>query len=121
MNIFSIKKNKFKYILNKVFKKTTSNCGDQIFKHIKNNNKKFLSTLNTNSLFLLRKDEKFNEALIASNWIIPDGYRVVFACKLLGLDINERISGSDIFEELNHKLNKDKKYKYFFLVLQKKH
>ena len=120
MNIFSIKKNKFKYILNKVFKKTTSNCVDQIFKHIENKNKKFLSTLNTNSLFLLRKDKKFSEALINSNWVIPDGYGVVFACKLLGLGTKKRISGSDIFEELNNKLNKQKKYKYFFFGSTKK-
>lgn len=115
-------KKKLDYFIKKVFKKTVSNCGDEIIKHIKKKAKetKFLSTLNTNSLLVLEKDKKFKEAIIASNWVIPDGYGVVFACKLLGLNIKERISGSDIFNDLNNKLNKQKKYKYVFFGSTKK-
>ena len=107
---------KLEYFLRKVFKKTTSECGDEIVKYIKKRGKeaKFLSTLNTNSLLVLDKDKVFKEAIIKSNWIIPDGYGTVFACKLLGVNIKERIAGSDIFKDLNYKLNKKKKYKYFF-------
>mgnify|MGYP006137918559 FL=1 len=103
--------------LKKIFKKSTSICGNEIIKHIYNKNKKtkFISTVNTNSLLLLNKDKIFKKALISSNWIIPDGYGAVFACKLLGLNIKERITGSDIFNDLNYKLNKQKKCKYFFL------
>ena len=103
--------------LKKIFKKSTSICGNEIIKHIYNKNKKtkFISTVNTNSLLLLNKDKIFKKALISSNWIIPDGYGAVFACKLLGLNIKERITESDIFNDLNYKLNKQKKCKYFFL------
>tara|TARA_A100001015_G_scaffold297140_1_gene378277 strand:+ start:1321 stop:2100 length:780 start_codon:yes stop_codon:yes gene_type:complete len=110
-------KKKLEYFLQKNFKKTTSECGDEIVKHIKHGKKKtkFFSTLNTNSLLILEKDKQFKKAIIASNWVLPDGYGVVFACKLLGLIIKERITGSDIFNDINYKLNKQKKCKYFFL------
>jgi len=113
---------KLEYFLRKVFKKTTSECGDEIVKYIKKRGKeaKFLSTLNTYSLLVLDKDKVFKEAIIKSNWIIPDGYGTVFACKLLGVNIKERIAGSDIFKDLNYKLNKKKKYKYFFFGSTKK-
>lgn len=115
-------KKKLEYFLRKVFKKTRSVCGDEIIKHITKKGKetKFLSTLNTNSLLVLNKDKIFKEAIIKSNWVIPDGYGTVFACKLLGVNIKERIAGSDIFKDLNYKLNKKKKYKYFFFGSTKK-
>ena len=56
-------------------KKKKSRCIDQIITHIKNkkNNTKFLSTLNTNTLYILKKDLDFKKALTASKWVIPDG------------------------------------------------
>tara|TARA_B100000686_G_C16731275_1_gene940840 strand:+ start:872 stop:1657 length:786 start_codon:yes stop_codon:yes gene_type:complete len=113
---------KLEFFLYKIFKGTTNKCGNQIVKHIKSKNKKtkFLSTLNTNSLLLINNDEKFEDALIASNWIIPDGIGAVLACKCLGLKIQQRISGTEIFNELNFKLGKKKNYKYFFFGSTKK-
>jgi len=113
---------KLDHLLKRIFKKSTSTCGNEIIKHIKGKNKKtkFLSTVNTNTLLVLNKDKIFKEALISSTWIIPDGYGAVFVCKLFGMSIKERITGSDIFNDLNYKLNKQKKYKYFFLGSTKK-
>jgi len=113
---------KLDYFLKRIFKKNTSTCANEIIKHIKSKNKKtkFLSTVNTNTLLVLNNDKIFKEALISSTWIIPDGYGAVFACKLFGISIKERITGSDIFNDLNYKLNKQKKYKYFFLGSTKK-
>ena len=115
-------KKKLEYFLNKVFKKTTNDCSNQIIRHIKNNNKnkKFLSTLNTYSLLILKNDYQFRKALAKSNWIIPDGIGTIIACKLLGLKIRQRITGMDIFNELNYKLNKHKNYKYIFFGSTKK-
>ena len=115
-------KKKLEYFLNKNFKKLAKNCCDQIVRHVKNKNRKikFLSTINTNSLLILKNDDKFREALTASYWIIPDGYGAIVACKLLGLKIYQRISGTDIFNEINHKLNKQKNYRYFFFGSTKK-
>tara|TARA_B100000965_G_scaffold406292_1_gene444445 strand:- start:1248 stop:2030 length:783 start_codon:yes stop_codon:yes gene_type:complete len=110
-----MKKN-LEYFLKKVFKNTSVNCSIQIINHLKSKKRKakFLSTLNTNSLLILDKDEKFKDALASSNWIIPDGYGAILACRILGIKISERIAGTDIFNELNFKLNKEKKYKYLF-------
>jgi len=115
-------KKKLEYFLHKVFKRTANECSNKIIKHIKSKKKKakFLSTLNTNSLLVLKNDDKFKEALTASHWIIPDGYGTVIACKLLGLNIHQRISGTDIFNEINYKLNKQKNYKYIFFGSTKK-
>ena len=115
-------KKKLEYFLHKVFKRTTNECGNQIIKHIKSKNKKakFLSTLNTNSLLVLESDDKFKEALTASYWIVPDGYGTIIACKLLGLRIHQRITGTAIFNEINYKLNKFKNYKYIFFGSTKK-
>ena len=79
-----------------------------------------MSTLNAKSLLVLENDDKFKEALTASYWIVPDGYGAVIACKLLGLKIHQRISGTDIFHEVNYKLNKRKNYKYLFFGSTKK-
>ena len=113
---------KLDHLLKRIFKKSTSICGNEIIKHIESKNKKtkFLSTVNTNTLLVLNKDKIFKEALISSTWIIPDGYGAVFSCKLFGINIKKRITGSDIFSDLNYKLNKQKKYKYFFLGSAKK-
>jgi N-acetylglucosaminyldiphosphoundecaprenol N-acetyl-beta-D-mannosaminyltransferase len=113
---------KLEYLLHKTFKRTSNECSNQIIKHIKNKNKKikFLSTINTNSLLVIQNDNTFKKALMYSNWLIPDGYGAVIACKLLGLKIRERITGSDIFNEINYKLNKHINYNCVFLGSTKK-
>ena len=115
-------KKKLEYFLGKTFKRSVKKCSDQIVKHIKSKNKKikFLSTINTNTLLVLENDDKFKEALVNSFWIIPDGYGTIIACKFLGLKIHQRISGSDIFDQINFKLNKQKNYKYVFFGSTKK-
>ena len=113
---------KLEYLLHKTFKRSSNECSNQIIKHIKNKNKKikFLSTINTNSLLVIQNDNTFKKALMYSNWLIPDGYGAVIACKLLGLKIRERITGSDIFNEINYKLNKHINYNCVFLGSTKK-
>ncbi|MDC1278275.1 WecB/TagA/CpsF family glycosyltransferase [Pelagibacteraceae bacterium] len=109
-------KKKIEYFLNKTFKKNTNKCCQQITTHLNKRNleTKYLSTINTNSFLVLENDLNFNKALAKSNWIIPDGIGAVLACKLLGLKITERISGSDLFNSLNYNINKKKSYAYFF-------
>ena len=115
-------KKKIEYFLHKVFKRTTNECSNQIIKHIKSKNKKikFLSTLNTNSLLNLEIDDEFKNSLIASHWIVPDGFGTLVACKFLGLKIRQRISGTDMFNDINYKLNNLKNCKYLFFGSTKK-
>jgi len=113
---------KIEYFLHKVFKNSTHVCCEKILKNLKNEDKKktLLSTLNTNSLYTLKNDIRFNKALHASNLIVPDGIGTIVACRLLGLKIKNKISGSDIFYRLNDMLNKHKNFKCFFFGSTKK-
>ena len=85
---------KIEYFLHKVFKNSTHVCCEKILKNLKNEDKKktLLSTLNTNSLYTLKNDIRFNKALHASNLIVPDGIGTIVACRLLGLKIKNKIS-----------------------------
>ena len=60
---------KRKFLSPKVFKNTSVNCSIQIINHLKSKKRKakFLSTLNTNSLLILDKDEKFKDALVQAD------------------------------------------------------
>ena len=53
----------------------------------------------------LEIDDEFKNSLIASHWIVPDGFGTLVACKFLGLKIRQRISGTDMFNDINYKLN----------------
>ena len=115
-------KKKLDYFLNKTFKKKTIDCSNQILKHIKNKGKikRYLSTINTYSLLLIDYDNKFNKALEKSYWLIPDGYGTVLACKILNIKIQQRITGADIFADLNFRINKHKNFKCMFFGSTKK-
>lgn len=66
-----------------------------------NSGKPFLlSTPNVNFLVESQRDPKFRETLLQSDHCCPDGIPVVWLCRLLGIPIRERVSGSDLFEAL---------------------
>ena len=59
-----------------------------------------LSTPNLNFLVASRGDPEFRKSLLLSNLCAADGMPIVSIARLLGLPINERIAGSDMFQEL---------------------
>src|SRR4029078_8364361 len=59
-----------------------------------------LSTPNLNFLILSRTDQEFRESLLASDLCTADGMPLVWLAKLLGIPIETRICGSDIFDFL---------------------
>ena len=67
----------------------------------------WMACLNPHSYAVARKDNKFRAALKSADWLIPDGVGTVIAGRILGRRIEERITGSDIFEcvmsELDHR------------------
>lgn len=61
------------------------------------NKKTLISTINAYSYNLTEKDELFNQALLNSDVLLPDGVSIVWAMKLLlGKKIN-KIAGADLF------------------------
>ena len=59
-----------------------------------------LSTANLNFLVTSRSDSEFRESLLDSDLCTADGMPIVWIARLLGLPIENKVSGSDLFEEL---------------------
>lgn len=70
---------------------------------------------NPHSLEIARRDRLFREALLNADLVVPDGIGVVLASKLLGGQIRNRVTGSDIFGGLNQALNVEGGRSVFFL------
>jgi len=78
-------------------------------------NCRWLACMNPHSYAVARHDRVFSRALHSADWLIPDGVGVIFASKLLGGNIHERVTGSDIFQGVLGELNKIDGYSVFFL------
>lgn len=76
---------------------------------------RWLSCLNPHSYVVSRGDRDFRAALKQSDWLIPDGAGVVLASRLLKGRIRERVTGSDIFREVMHRLERVGWKSVFFL------
>jgi N-acetylglucosaminyldiphosphoundecaprenol N-acetyl-beta-D-mannosaminyltransferase len=59
-----------------------------------------LSTPNLNYLIAAQADREFRESLLLSDLCPPDGMPVVWIARLLGIPVQRRIAGSDIFASL---------------------
>ncbi len=94
----------------------TISCVDKIHSWIKAGKKaKYFVCANPHSLVIAERDLIFHDAIINADIVTPDGSGIIIASKILKGQINNKISGSGVFRELSIKLNKHKKYKYFFL------
>ena len=92
---------------------------DKILKELeedlKKENKKFIITANPETIMLAEKDEESKEMLDnKDNLKVPDGIAVVKACKKIGMDVKERITGCDLSVDLLEFANKHKKSLYLF-------
>jgi N-acetylglucosaminyldiphosphoundecaprenol N-acetyl-beta-D-mannosaminyltransferase len=59
-----------------------------------------LSTPNVNFLMSSRRDAEFRESLLHSDLCVPDGMPIVWLSRLLAVPIEERVSGSDLFDAI---------------------
>lgn len=55
-------------------------------------------TVNTDFLRIARADAEFREAINAADLVVPDGVPVLWASKLLGEPLDERVTGVDLVE-----------------------
>lgn len=82
---------------------------------LKNNKKKFIITANPETIMLAEKDAETKDMLHNKDVLkVPDGIAVVKACKKIGMEINERITGCDLSVDLLEFANKHKKSLYLF-------
>jgi bacterial polymer biosynthesis proteins, WecB/TagA/CpsF family len=75
----------------------------------------WLACLNPHSAQIAMSDPAAEEALKAADILMPDGVGVMLASRILGGGIRKRITGSDIFRELSHRLNDRGGASFFFL------
>lgn len=75
----------------------------------------WLACLNPHSYACALDDPLFADALHEADWLIPDGVGVVMASRWLGGGITQRITGNDIFEGLNEKMQARGGCSVFFL------
>jgi len=61
------------------------------------------------------EDRKFASAIHNADLVIPDGVGVVIASRVSGGAIAHRITGSDLFTALNHRMNAQRRFSAFFL------
>lgn len=94
----------------------TDACVEQILVWIASEEKgRYLVCGNPHSLEIARSDGLFREAIRRADLITPDGVGMVLASRILGGNIRDRVTGSDIFWGLSRKLNQEGGYRYFFL------
>ena len=72
-----------------------------------------LSTPNLNILVASQRDQEFRETLLSSDLCPVDGIPLVWMARLIGIPIEGRIAGSDIFATLKAEYNSAKPLKLF--------
>jgi N-acetylglucosaminyldiphosphoundecaprenol N-acetyl-beta-D-mannosaminyltransferase len=60
----------------------------------------FISTPNTNFVVAARRDAAFRDSVFHSDMSLMDGKPLVWAARLMGIPVPERVSGADVFEAL---------------------
>lgn len=76
---------------------------------------RWLACLNPHSYAVALDDKLFFSALKDANILIPDGIGLVWLSRIFNLGIRSRTTGSDIFLNLNEKMNKRNDLRVFFL------
>ena len=104
-----------KNFLEKLYKNDKKSFFEILKKDLKNKNKKFIVTVNPETLMIAEKDLELKEILEDDSVsFVPDGIGVVKAAKMIGVDVKERIPGIEIAEKLFEFANESKKSLYLF-------
>jgi N-acetylglucosaminyldiphosphoundecaprenol N-acetyl-beta-D-mannosaminyltransferase len=91
-------------------------CTDLILAHLKEGSGcKWMACLNPHSYVSAEKDSEFRTALNQTDWLVPDGIGIVYASRVLGGRITQRVTGWDIFTQLNRKMEAEGNFSVFFL------
>jgi N-acetylglucosaminyldiphosphoundecaprenol N-acetyl-beta-D-mannosaminyltransferase len=100
----------------KVYRAGLQSCVSEILESLETSGPpRWLACLNPHSYVQAQGDSQFSRALKGADWLIPDGVGIVLASKWRRGAINERVTGSDIFETLLGGLNRAGGKSVFFL------
>lgn len=94
-------------------------CNDVLERALKQREKNttctWMACLNPHAYAVALNDPVFKEALRATDWLVADGVGVVIASRILGGQIRERVTGFDIFSNLQQQMNAVGGLSVFFL------
>lgn len=76
---------------------------------------KYVACSNPHSLVVARTEPVFRRALKEADILLPDGFGIVMAAKILGMELQERVAGSEFFVRFSEEANTRGGLKYFFL------
>ncbi len=85
----------------------------KIVEFINEGRKAIITPINPEKIMKSFKDDKLREILLNSNLLLPDGYGIIFASKILKIQLKERITGIDMFEALLDYANENRLSIYF--------
>ena len=99
---------------------TADECADRIFESLGAGKRSWLACFNPHSYVLSLEDKVFARALKDADWLVPDGGGAVLASRLLGGNIRSRVTGSDVFDGMNQRMNAAGSMRVFFLGADEK-
>ena len=100
--------------LKKLYKDSKNSYYNELDRDLKNKNKRFIITVNPETLMMSEKDEELKNILDGNYSFVPDGIAVVKAARKINISIPERITGIDIAEHLLNVANTNKYSMYLF-------
>ncbi|MDG5814714.1 WecB/TagA/CpsF family glycosyltransferase [Chitinispirillales bacterium ANBcel5] len=86
---------------------------DTVFERINNKQKSSIFFVNALKAYEINKNPKILKVMNSFDFVLPDGVPVVWASKLLGRNLPERIAGIDLFQLLLKRAEKNGKTVYF--------
>ena len=99
---------------------SVAGCVDEVFARLQaptgiSRGCAWLACLNPHSYAVALKDDTFSRSLHDADWLVPDGAGIVLASRLLGGQVHERVTGSDVFFGLHSRMNAAGGMSVFFL------
>lgn len=102
-------------LFDKLYKKSAQSFYEILSDNLKNNKKTFVVTANPETFMISEKNEDVRKMLLDKETVmVPDGIGVLKDGKKIGYNIEERITGIDIANELLKFGNEQKKSIYLF-------
>jgi N-acetylglucosaminyldiphosphoundecaprenol N-acetyl-beta-D-mannosaminyltransferase len=68
--------------------------------HLRTGHKGFIVTANVDNVLILERDPEFRAAYNAADMVLADGMPLLWASRILGCPLTEKVSGSDLVPEL---------------------
>lgn len=87
---------------------------DYIDKTIKEKEQSYILTCNVDHVIKLREDKEFQRVYSEAGAVVADGMPLIWASKMLGKPLKEKVSGADLFSRLGSAFE-ERQYRLFFL------